>query len=94
MTDRRQRVIFIGLQGDFPTPANEMLLRITLPEEKESAWTSITQRVLSAGFISHAKLESIIGRLSLTQTSVFGGIGRGAMAPLYAKLLADPYRPF
>ena len=51
------------------------------------------QRILSAGFISHAELESVIGRLPATQTSVFGRIGRRMMAPLYAKLRADPYHP-
>ena len=56
-------------------------------------WTVTIQRILSAGFISRAELESAIGRLSFTQTSAFGRIGRGMMAPLYTKLRAAPYHP-
>ena len=93
-TGRCQVVISIGIRGDFPTPANKMLLIITPPEEMERTWAATIQRILSAGFISHAELESVIGGLSFTQTAVFGRIGRGMMAPLYAKLRADPYRPF
>ena len=33
-TGRCQRIIFLDLHGEFPTPANKMLSSITLPEEK------------------------------------------------------------
>ena len=56
-TDRRQGIIFLGIRGDFPSPANNMLLSITLPEEKARAWTAMIQRILATGYISHAELE-------------------------------------
>ena len=89
-TDRGRRIIFLGLQGDCPSPDNKMLLSIDLPEEKATARRKTIGRILSEGVVSHDELESIVGRLSFAQTSVFGRIGRGAMAPLYAKLRSVP----
>ena len=56
-------------------------------------WDATIQRILTAGFIPHSESGSVIARLSFTQTSVFGVVGRSMMAPLYAKLRADPYLP-
>ena len=89
-TDRGRCIIFLGLHGSFPSPGNKMLLSITLPEEKAAAWPNTTRRVLSEGIISHDELESIIGRLSFAQTSVFGRIGRGMMAPYTPNYAALP----
>ena len=47
----------------------------------------------ACGRISHADLESVIGRLSFTQTSVFGRIGRAVLSPLYTKLHSKSYDP-
>ena len=90
-TDRGKRIIFLGLQGDFPSPGNKMLLSIDLPTVKATTWCNTILSILSRGVISHDELESLIGRLSFTQTSVFGRIGRGMLAPLYAKLRSVPY---
>ena len=68
-----------------------MLLHIELPREKAATWIGLINRIITAGEVSHMELESIIGKLSFTQTSVFGRIGRGMMAPLYAKLKTFPY---
>ena len=62
-TYRCQRIIFLGLRGDFPTPANKMPLGITLPEEQARTWAATIQRILTDGFIPHAELKSVIGRL-------------------------------
>ena len=86
-------IIFLGIRGDFPKTANKILSRITRTEEKATTWTAMIHRIPSAGFISRAELESAIVRLSFTRTSVFVRIGRGIMAPLYAKLRAYPYHP-
>ena len=69
-----------------------MLLHIELPRSKAATWICAIKRVVDSGSVSHMELEFIIGRLSLTQTSVFVRIGRGVMAPLYAKLRTSPYR--
>ena len=50
------------------------------------------KRVVDSRFASHMELESIVGRLSFTQTSAFGRIGIGLMAPNYAELRDSPYR--
>ena len=51
------------------------------------------ERIILAGSVTHKELESIIGRLSFTQTSVFGRIGRAMLAPLYKKLHMEKYFP-
>ena len=90
-TDRGRRIISLGLQGDFPSPGNKMLLSIDLPGEKATARRNTIGRILSEGVVSQDALDSIIGRLSFAQTSVFGRVGRGMMAPLYAELRSAPY---
>ena len=47
----------------------------------------------SLGRIQHKDLESLIGKLSFTQTSVFGRVGRAMMAALYQKVNAKFYDP-
>ena len=49
------------------------------------------ERIIETGPISRNGPESAIGWLSFTQTSVFGGIFRAAMAPLYTKLHLGKY---
>ena len=90
-TDRRQKIISLGVRCDFPSPANNMILIITLTEDEATTWTTMIHRVLSTASISRAALESVVGRLSIAQTSRFGRIGQCTMAPLYAKLRAEPY---
>ena len=89
-TECANSLVFIGLKGTFPKPPNGMLLHIELPRTKAAAWINMTERAADSGSVSHMELESIIGRLSFSQTSVFGRIGRGVMAPLYAKLRTSP----
>ena len=43
-------------------------------------------RIVGTCPISHKELESVIGRLSFTQTAAFGRIGRAMLAPLYKKI--------
>lgn len=69
-----------------------MLLRIELPRPNALTWVAMIRRVAGPGLVSHKELEPIIGRFPFTQTSVFGRIGRGMSAPLYAKLRAFSYR--
>ena len=45
------------------------------------------------GVITHDQLESLIGRLSFSQTSIFGRFGRPMMTQLYNKLNARRYHP-
>ena len=57
-------------------------------------WVATLDRIIEEGAIAHRELESVIGRLSRSQTSVFGRIGRATMPPLYTNLrLGDNYPP-
>ena len=85
------RLTFLGLRGCFPKPSNDMTLPIKLPSKKAAAWAMSISAHVSCGRISHADLESVIGRLSFTQTSVFGRIGRAMLSPLYVELHAKTY---
>ena len=87
------RIIFLGLQGTFPCPKNDMTLTIRLPPMKARTWKVMLERIINAGSVTHKELESVIGRLSFTQTSVFGRIGRAMLAPLYKKLHMEKYIP-
>ena len=90
-TELGTRLTFLGLKGNFPRPSNGMTLSIRLPKKKAAAWAMSIAAHASCGKISHADLESVIGRLSFTQTSVFGRIGRAMLSPLYTKLHATHY---
>ena len=50
-------------------------------------------RIIEAGAVALAEIESVIGRLSCARTSIFGRIGEAILAPLYAKLHYKTYRP-
>ena len=82
---------FLGLWGDFPNPDNDMLLVISLPEPKKEKRANITHEFAPKGAISHKDLEKLIGKLSFTQTSVFGRFGRALLRPLRDKLKRRPY---
>ena len=82
---------FLGLRGEFPSPDNDILLIISLPEPKKEKWANITHEFASKGAISHKDLGKLIGGLSFTQTSVFGRFGRTLLRPLHDKLKRLPY---
>ena len=86
-------IIFLGLQGTSPSPANDMTLMIRLHPKKAETWIIMLERIIKAESATHKELESIIGRLSPTLTSVFGRIGRATLAPLYKKLHMVKYPP-
>ena len=90
-TDLGTLLTFSGIRGDFPKPPNDMTLSIRLPKKKAAAWATSISAHVSSGRISHADLESAIGRLSATQTSVFGRIGRERIFTLYAQLHSRNY---
>ena len=84
---------FLGIQGGFPSPANGMTLEVPLPADKKTKWVDAITRILDIGVITHDQLESLIGRLSFSQTSIFGRFGRPMMTHLYTKLNAIRYHP-
>ena len=91
-TECANSLVSLRLKGGFPKPPNGALRHIEHPRPNAATWINMIRRVVGSGSVSHMELESIIGRLFFTQTSVFGRIGRGMVAPLYAKLRTFPYR--
>ena len=85
-TEWGDSLTFLGLRGDFPKPENLMPLAVSLPEDKKSRRAECILDFLRADHISHPELESVIGRLSFPQTSIFGRVGRVMLPPLYTKL--------
>ena len=84
---------FLGIQGDFPSPKNGMALEVSLPEDKKTNWADPIAKILDLCVITHDQLESLIGRLSFSQTSIFGRFGRPMMTHLYTKLNTFRYHP-
>ena len=81
---------FIGLLGSFPCEENKFLLHISQPQDKIVRWSQITLDHLTDGRITHKHLESLIGKLAYTQTSVFGRFGRTLLKPLQDKVNDRP----
>ena len=90
-TELGKEITFLGLRGTFPSPQTDMLLSVDLTAEKKAAWASRIDDILEAGAISHGELEALTGRLSFSQTSIFGRYGRAMMQHLYRKLYAGFY---
>ena len=84
---------FLGLQGSSPQPSNDMRLTITLPIEKRRNWAITIEMILEVGAVTRGQLESLIGRLSFPQTSIFGRFGRPMLSPLIIKLRTTNYHP-
>ena len=83
--------IFLGLSAQFPSPENSMTLSLSLSPDKAAKWSDSILAIIEAQLISHAALESLIGRLSFAQTAVFGRFARAMLKPLYAKLYAPRF---
>ena len=90
-TDIGREVTFLGLLGKFPTPENDMTLEISLSPDKVTSWSDRIDKFLELGVITPTELDSLIGRLSFSQTSIFGRFGRPFLAHLYAKQNAPYY---
>ena len=69
-----------------------MIPPVNLAEEKKDFRADRLEEFLRIGHILHKELESITGRLSYSQTSVFRRFGRGTMHPLYRKMHAAYYQ--
>ena len=84
---------FLGLNAYFPQPPSSMLLAISPPRGKARKCASLIRRIVKEGSISHATLESTIGRLSFAQTAVFCRFARAMPKPLYSKLFSKRHIP-
>ena len=77
---------FLGLFGEFPNNNNDNLLRISLPNGAATRWEIVIAPHISSGKILRSELGKLIGRLSFSQTAIFGRFGRAILRPLYNKL--------
>ena len=81
------------MPDDFPDPTNHMALSISLSPGGALNWANIIGDTLHGGAISHATLESMIGRLGYCQTAVFGNFPCASIKPIYTKLYTQRHRP-
>ena len=76
-----RHVVSLGLEGNIPGRDDGMCLPTALPESNKAIWPQRISDFIAAGWIPHKDLESLTGRLSFPQTSIFWRFGRGAMQP-------------
>ena len=84
--DLGKEVTFLGLLGSFPSTSNGGRLHISLPPVKRKNWSELITSYLKEGRVSHRCLEKLVGRLSFSQTTLFGEFARTQLRPLRRKL--------
>ena len=72
-----------GLLGSYPSKENGSVLSICLPDEKRKAWSALIRSYLAQNRLSYQELEKLIGRLSFSQTLLFGKLAITQIPPLY-----------
>ena len=92
-TDLGRMVAYIGLEGTFPSPDSDMLLRLELTAAKKEKWAAHLDRYIATGSIPHKELESLTGRLSYSQTSIFWEVWEGDDATALSEMLCGFLRP-
>ena len=71
--------------------ANNFWIRISLRREKRGGRVSLLRDYRPNVSVTHQELERLTGRLSLSQTLLFGKFDRAKMRPLYQKLQRRVY---
>ena len=84
-------VTFAGLLGTYSAKEADFVLRNCLQAEKEKARPAPVLSYLVQGWISSHRLEKLVGRLTFSQTSLFGKFARAHLRPLYRKLYRRVY---
>ena len=84
-TELGRRISFLGLSGHFPGPVNDMTPSVDLADGGKLNWAEKLEAFLARGSIAQKELESVTGRMSFSQTSIFGRWGVGTTQPLYRK---------
>ena len=80
------KIIFLGLLGEFPCAQNSCQLAISLTPEKRGKRASLIASYLKRGQLSHRCLGKLIGRFSFSKTALFGKFARTQLRPRYTKL--------
>ena len=82
---------FLGLTGISPGRGNNFTLTISLTPGKSLKWKRVLDHNVTHRRVTHAVLESVIGRLGFAQSAVFSRFARCMLQPLYAKLYSLPF---
>ena len=85
------RITSLCLVGWFPGRQNGQTLHISLTDEKREARAALLRDYMRKGAIAHQELEKPIGRMSFSQTLLFGKFVRTQLRPLYQKLYRKVY---
>ena len=67
-------------------PGGNFQLAISLTPEKRGKWPRLLRAYLTSGEFPRGCLGKLIGRLSFSQTAIFGKFFRAPLRPLYNKL--------
>ena len=79
-------IAFSVLLGSFPSKENGAVLPICMPDEKSRALAALIRSYLAQNRLSYQEIEKLIGRLSFSQTLLFGKFARTQLRPLYTKM--------
>ena len=74
--DAGNAIDFIGLFGGSPSPANDYQLRISLPHGEARRRAVLIDETFKNGPIQLSTLGKLIGKISFSQTSLFGELSR------------------
>ena len=58
-----------------------MILQLELTDTKKEKWAAKLEGYIAAGSIPHKEIESLTGRLSYSQNSIFGRFGGHDASP-------------
>ena len=92
-TEKGPALTFLGIFAQFPDPENGMSLTTSLPKENSSERALKIKACVDTGTIAHKERESLMGKTSFSQTSIFGRVGRAMMTSLYQKAKPPYYKP-
>ena len=74
-----------------PSIKNGAKLSVRPDATKAAEWTLLLRQYMSAGEISRADLDKLVGRFSLARSAIFGRFSRALMAPMCRNLYAFQY---
>ena len=84
---------YMGIQGEVPSIQNGAKLPVRLGALKAAIWPLLLRRYLSAGEISRANLDELIGCLPFAQSAILGRFAR-ADGPHVPEVLHRPIPRF
>ena len=87
------RATCIGVEGSCPSPPNGIEISAQIAQSKAPRRIDTTKRPLSEGRAGRKDLESLIGELGFSQTSLFAKFARCQLRAIYLKIHRKWYPP-